>query len=268
MTAKRSVLLLCSLLLCAAVACLGATSDADNSAAASAYEIVAHPTLAFTPSSAEFSSAAQRSPSTASLCSLPAAPLLLTALSAVSVSTVSGLCRGHTLPGSERYCLAPNGAADVAVTAQLHRAETGTWPTLEQLATLSLQLLLDDSHPLRLGSLRLVPQLPADSTPSPSEHRMSVPFRGVLSAGTERVGLFDLLFEPAPSAHWLSLGSINASVAVEVGGSAAAQPARQRTPLCAHSVACVRSCATVRVLQVTCSDGVFCNGSDGAGGVG
>ena len=147
----------------------------------------------------------------------PIAPLVLTALSPPAVTTVVGLCRGHALPGSERYCVHPGGAADVTVVAELHRAEGSTWPTQAELSTLTLRLLVDALHPAVLSPLNLLPQtLPPHSSPDAAAYRLSLPFRGVLSATTARVGLFDLLFAPAQSHYVAPLGPVNSTVAVEV----------------------------------------------------
>ena len=143
-------------------------------------------------------------------------PLLLTALSLPTVTTLSGLCRGHTLAGSERYCIQPGGAADITVVAQLHRAEGSGWPTTQQLSTLSLSLLADSIHPLLLTPPVLLPQLLPASVPLLSDFHLQLPFRGVLTASSSRLGLFQLHFLPANSPHVVQLGSVNSTVAVEV----------------------------------------------------
>ena len=155
--------------------------------------------------------------SSSSLSSSLSLPLLLTALSPPTVRTVAGLCRGHGLPGSERHCLYPGGAADIRITAELHRAEGSPWPSVAELSSLSLSLLVDPLHPLQLEPPSLQVQLVAAHLQSASSlHRLAVPFWGVLSASFARVGIFDLLFVVDQSSGLLSLGNINSSVAVEV----------------------------------------------------
>ncbi len=188
------------------------------------------------------------------------APLLLTALSAPSVTTASGLCRGQALPGSERshssqpssashtmgsvvdtytfllhrvttsprYCIHPGGAADITVVARLHKAEGDQWPTVAQLSVLRVELLVDSAHPLQLTPSSLLPQVsPALLLAAAFSNRLDLPFRGVLSASFDRVGVFDLLLLAGASALIAPLGSVNTTVAVEVHNPTTASPHAQ-----------------------------------------
>ena len=186
------------------------------------------------------SSVAQLLSSSSSRPSSGVAPLLLTALSPPMVATVQGLCRGYTLPGSERYCVKPGGAADITVTASIHRAAGSPWPAMAALSALNLRLRIDSLHPLQLSPAVLLPMWSSVSPPPASSHVVAVPFRGVLSVPSSRVGIFDLLFVTASSQYVVPLGEVNSTVAVEVAKQSDT-PTALSQPLC-HSCWCHSLC--------------------------
>ena len=143
-----------------------------------------------------------------------------------SVTTAVGLCRGQSLPGSLRYCLRPGDAADVSVTIVNSGAAHWTPATASSIA---LSVTVNGPHPVSVSPSSLLPAGTGGRGEAALQAGGSLQLRGVLQLWSRppRVGLFELSFSsPASSAVRVNTTGLSLS------------------------------------LELTCSDGVFCNGAE------
>ena len=163
-------------------------------------------------------------------------------LSSLQVVTSMGPCRGFSLPGSLRYCVHPG--CDLDATLTVEGLQIANLPPsaalLEALASAQTTVVVVDDDPQLspfLSSLQLEPStlLPVYTPFSPSAAAAPVHlpafvfnFRGLLQVVSTEMGIFNLSAQlPLPPSLGLQ----------------------------------VRAPPVVSV-EVTCSDGVFCNGAE------